>query len=126
MSSKRYKFACVPIEDSDQHAHLRKLIRVFDGRAMGSQWTNDSSDRKPMHLSDWADKQTNFNLCCRHMSTDVGYFLLQMDCEPVCDEGYSWPNKFHRYPLTCEDGHWYTSEYAYNGDNICFPNGKLH
>ena len=69
MSSKRYKFACVPIEDSDQHAHLRKLIRVFDGRAMGSQWTKDSSDRKPMHLSDWADKQTNFNLCCRHMST---------------------------------------------------------
>ena len=29
--SKRYKLACVPIDDSDQPAHPRSLIRAFDG-----------------------------------------------------------------------------------------------
>ena len=31
--SKRYKVSCVPIKDSDQTAHLRSLIRVFDERS---------------------------------------------------------------------------------------------
>ena len=31
VSSKRYKLACAHIEDSDQPAHPRSLIRVFDG-----------------------------------------------------------------------------------------------
>ena len=35
--SKIYKFACTPIEDSDQPAHQRSLIRVFDGRSIDSQ-----------------------------------------------------------------------------------------
>ena len=29
--SKRYKLACVPIDDSDQPAHPHSLIRAFDG-----------------------------------------------------------------------------------------------
>ena len=33
MFSRRYKSARAPIEDSDQPAHLRSLIRVFDGRS---------------------------------------------------------------------------------------------
>ena len=31
VSTKRYKLACAPMEDSDQTAHLCSLIRVFDG-----------------------------------------------------------------------------------------------
>ena len=46
VSSKRYKFACAPIKDSDQSAHPRSLIRVFDGRSKGSQGSNDSSSEK--------------------------------------------------------------------------------
>ena len=52
-------------------------------------------------------------------------FILQTDCEPTCDEGYYWPDKWYRYPLTCEGGQWLATEYAYNGDNICFPDGKM-
>ena len=44
VSRKRYKLACVPIEDSDQPAHLRRLIRVLDGHSMESQWLNVISD----------------------------------------------------------------------------------
>ena len=47
VSSETYKFACAPIEDSDQPAHLRGLIRVFDERSMGSQVYIVSSGRKP-------------------------------------------------------------------------------
>ena len=39
-SVKMYKLAGAPIEDSDQPAHTRSLIRVFDGRSMGSQARN--------------------------------------------------------------------------------------
>ena len=46
VSSKRHKLACAPIEDSDQPAHLRCLIRVVDGRSMGSQRPNVSSGEK--------------------------------------------------------------------------------
>ena len=44
VTTKTYKLACAPIEDSDQAAHPRSLIRVFDGRSMGSQGYNVSSD----------------------------------------------------------------------------------
>ena len=44
--SRKYNLACAPIEDSDQTAHLRSLIRVFDGRSMGSQGSNSSSGGK--------------------------------------------------------------------------------
>ena len=33
---QKYKLACMRIEDSDQAAHTRSLIRVFDRRSMGS------------------------------------------------------------------------------------------
>ena len=46
VSSKRYKLACAPIEDSDQPAHARSLIRVFDGRTIGRQVFNVSSSGK--------------------------------------------------------------------------------
>ena len=42
VSSKIYKLACAPIEDSDQTAHLRSLIRVFNERSLGSQASNVS------------------------------------------------------------------------------------
>ena len=44
MSTKRYKLACAPIKDIDQHPH--SLIRVFNGRSMGSQGSNISLGRK--------------------------------------------------------------------------------
>ena len=40
--SKSYKFACVPIEDSDKPAHACSLISL-DGRSMGSLGSNISS-----------------------------------------------------------------------------------
>ena len=46
VSSNRYNLACEPIENSSQTAHLRSLIRVFDGHSMGSQGSNISSCRK--------------------------------------------------------------------------------
>ena len=55
VSSIRYKFACAPIKDSDQSAHQRNLIRVFEGRPMGSQGSNDSSGGKLKLWSECAD-----------------------------------------------------------------------
>ena len=45
-NNKRYKFACAPIKDSDQTAHMCSLIPVFDGYFMGGQGTKASSDGK--------------------------------------------------------------------------------
>ena len=45
-SSKRYRLECAPIQDSDQIASPRNLIRLFDGRSMDSQWSNVSSGGK--------------------------------------------------------------------------------
>ena len=39
---KGYKLACVLIKDSDRPAHMRSLIRVFDGRSMNYQESNVS------------------------------------------------------------------------------------
>ena len=69
VTTNRYKLACFPIEDSDQAAHPRSLIRVFDGRFMGSQGSNVSSGGKLRLWSDCADAQTCFNLRCMHMPT---------------------------------------------------------
>ena len=44
--SKRYKFACTPIDDSDQPARMRRLNIVFDGRSMGSPEPNVSTAEK--------------------------------------------------------------------------------
>ena len=44
--TKSYKLACSPIIDLDQPAHPRSLIRVFDGRSMGSLGSIISADRK--------------------------------------------------------------------------------
>ena len=46
MSSKRYRLACVPIEDSDQPAYLFSLIRVIDRCSLGSQGSIVSSGGK--------------------------------------------------------------------------------
>ena len=46
VSNKRYKLACVPIEDSDQPLHPCSLIRVFDERSMDSQGSGVSSGEK--------------------------------------------------------------------------------
>ena len=42
MPCNRYKLACAHIEDSDQPALPRSLIRVFDVRSMGRQRSNVS------------------------------------------------------------------------------------
>ena len=46
VSSKRYKLAYGPIEDSDQPAHPCSLIRVFDGCSVDSHGSNVSSGGK--------------------------------------------------------------------------------
>ena len=62
VSSKRYKLAYAPIEDSDQPAQVRRLISVFDERPVGIQRSNVSSDEKLRLWSDYAGAQTCFNL----------------------------------------------------------------
>ena len=42
----QFKLAVAPIIDSDQPAHPHSLIRVFDGRSMGSQGIDVSSGGK--------------------------------------------------------------------------------
>ena len=44
VSSKRYKLACTPIEDSDPTEYLRNRIIVLDVRSMGNQGYNVYSD----------------------------------------------------------------------------------
>ena len=51
---------CTPVEDSDQPARLRSLIRVFNGRSMDSQRFNVCSCGKLSLWSDCVDAQTNF------------------------------------------------------------------
>ena len=52
VSSKMYKLASAPIEDSDQPALLRILIRVFDRRSRGSKVSKIWSDGKLRLRSD--------------------------------------------------------------------------
>ena len=54
--------AYAPIEYSDQPAHPRSLIRVFDVRSMGSPGFNVSSGGKQRLWSNRADAQTGLNL----------------------------------------------------------------
>ena len=62
MSSKMYKLACAPTKDSDQSAHQRSLIRVFDGRSMSIQGLNDSSFWKQMLWSDFVYAHVDMSL----------------------------------------------------------------
>ena len=57
--------ACAPIEDSDQPAHPRMLIRVFNGRSIGSQGSKDSSGENLRDLSDCADAHTDWYFTVR-------------------------------------------------------------
>ena len=60
VSSKRYKLACAHIEDSDQTAQMRSLIRAYDWRSMGSQGSNGSEGGKLRFRLDYVDAQTGF------------------------------------------------------------------
>ena len=55
MSSERYKLACAHIEDSDQTAHVRSLIRVFDGRFIGSEGSGQrfSGGKTEIAVAQW-------------------------------------------------------------------------
>lgn len=43
------------------------------------------------------------------------------DCAPICDKGFFPPSSPSR--MTCENGKWLTTHYAYTGDNFCRPEG---
>ena len=58
-----------PIEHTDQPAHPRSLIRIFERRSMGSQGSNVSSVGKLRLRSDCANAQTDSNLRCTRMPT---------------------------------------------------------
>ena len=76
MSSKILKLVWAPIVDSDQPAHPRSLIRVFDGRSIGRQVSNISSGGKARLRLGCLVAQTDFNLRrCMHMSTCNFYWL---------------------------------------------------
>ena len=67
--SKRYKFTCAPSEDSDQPAHPRSLIRIFNGSYIGSQESKVSSGAKVRLWADCSDVQTGLKLRCTHIPT---------------------------------------------------------
>ena len=67
VTSKRYKLACALIKYSDQPAHPRSLIRVFDKPSMDSQVSNVSSGGKLRLWLDCANAQTLLNLRYTHM-----------------------------------------------------------
>ena len=50
VSSQRYKLACAPIKSSEQPAHSRSLIRIYDGHSVVSQEPNVTSGEKPKAL----------------------------------------------------------------------------
>ena len=52
MSNKGTNLVCAHIEDSDQAANVRSLIRVFVGRDMRSQYSNVTSGVKVRRQSD--------------------------------------------------------------------------
>ena len=64
---KKYLRICAPIEDSDQPAHSRDLIRLFTDHILDSQGCKflhaDNEDR-----SDCADAQADLSVCLVHMS----------------------------------------------------------
>ena len=66
---KKVKFACAPLEDSDQTAHPRSLIRVLDERSLYSHVTNVSSVGEVRPWPDCAHAQTDWNRLCTHMPT---------------------------------------------------------
>ena len=61
MSSNRYKLTISTIEDSDQSAHHRSLIGVFDGRSM-TQGLNYPSVWKRRFWSDCVDSHVDLSL----------------------------------------------------------------
>ena len=77
-SNHRYRFACVPIEDSDQPAHPRSLIKVFDGRSMESQGSYVSSGATLRLWSDCAGEQTEMKFRCTFMQTSTLCWLTAL------------------------------------------------
>ena len=66
VSSKRYKLAYAPIKDTDQTAHLRSLICVFDVHSMGSQGSKKTK----------YDNDLNLTVHACELVPYVGYQLL--------------------------------------------------
>ena len=62
-----YKLAYALIEDSGQPARMRRLIRVLDGRSMGSQVSNISQGGKLRLWSECVDAQSDSNLRYTHV-----------------------------------------------------------
>ena len=73
--AKGTKLACAPIEDSDQTAHMRSLITVFDGRSIGSQGFTVSIGGTKRLCSDCVDVYTDLNLRWSHMPSCTLYWI---------------------------------------------------
>ena len=82
---QRYKLGCAPNEYSDQPAHPRSLVRVFDGRTIASKGSNVSSDGKLRLWSDIVDIQTDLNFHCSHMPTCTLGWILGHIMFSLCD-----------------------------------------
>ena len=64
------KLACALIEDTDQPVQLRRLIRVFNGRSVGSQGSNVSSGvNLRLYQTVGMHAHSDFNHLCTHMPT---------------------------------------------------------
>ena len=84
MSFKRYEMVCASIKNSEQPAHPRSLIRVFDWRSTNSQGSNFSSGGNLSLWLDCAGALNNLNHHCSHMPTCTLYwiqaYLFQVWC----------------------------------------------
>ena len=75
--------AWAPIEDSDQPAHARSLIRGLNVRSMGYRTFNGSSCLK-LRLWSYADAQTYFNLRCTVLHCQlVNYTGYKFNCKKL-------------------------------------------
>ena len=106
MTSKRYNLTCAPVEDSDQSAHVRSLIRVFDGPTLVSQGSNKSSCVKLRLWSDCLDVQTGLNIRCSHMSICISCCIPALTGLQIRECSQKWVFLFLNQNICC----WYSKE----------------
>ena len=65
---------CAPIEDSDQTARSRSLIRIFSGCVLDSQGCKVSPCVQRKLCSDYVDAQADLSLRSAHMSEGTFFY----------------------------------------------------
>ena len=91
-----YKLTCVSFENSDNPAHLHRLIRVLNGHQMEDQWLNVISDGKlsPLIRNDLNLRLTHLpvcTLCWAPASPCLTFMFQELYWATFC---YEWNQSF--------------------------------